>query len=166
MQNFSAGKGQINEIGRFISHVFSRKLHNYRGVATGEKVGGGGDIALSLQFSNQARSNSFSFKHQRYCFLRVFRNYADRKSNNFYRVCYNFWTTYGVVFIFSNYIREKITPRWTFWKSSILTAEPSGKLLIVDHPKENHNEQEFKRQIIGGILDLLKKSAKTIEAFI
>ena len=28
-----------------------------------------------LQFLNQKRSNSFSFKHQRYCFWRVLRNY-------------------------------------------------------------------------------------------
>ena len=32
-----------------------------------------------LQFPNQTRSNSFSFKHQGYCFLRVFRNYADQR---------------------------------------------------------------------------------------
>ena len=31
------------------------------------------------------------------------------------------------------------------------------------HPKEDHNQQEFKRQIKGEILDLLKKSSKKRE---
>ena len=34
------------------------------------------------------------------------------------------------------------------------------------HPKEDYNEREFKPWIIGEILDLPKKSAKTKEAFI
>ena len=34
------------------------------------------------------------------------------------------------------------------------------------NPKEDYNEREFKRQIIYGILDLLKKSSKTREAAI
>ena len=34
----------------------------------------------------------------------------------------------------------------------------------LDHPKEDHNEQEFKRLIINGILDQLDKSLKTREA--
>ena len=46
----------------------------------------------------------------------------------------------------------------------MLNAGPSEKFLIVDHLKENHNEQGLKRYIIGGILDLLKKSSKTREA--
>ena len=33
--------------------------------------------------------------------------------------------------------------------------------LIVDHPKEEHNERGFKRLIIGGILEQLEKSSKT-----
>ena len=37
-----------------------------------------------FQFPNQARSNSFSFKHQGYSFLRVFRNYTDQKFHDFY----------------------------------------------------------------------------------
>ena len=28
-------------------------------------------------------------------FLPVFRNYADQKFHDFYRLCYNFWTIYG-----------------------------------------------------------------------
>ena len=34
----------------------------------------------------------------------------------------------------------------------------------MDHLKEDHKEQEFKPKIIGGILDLPKKSSKTREA--
>ena len=40
----------------------------------------------------------------------------------------------------------------------MFNAGHSKKFLIEDHLEENHNEQELKRQIIGGILDLLKKS--------
>ena len=36
----------------------------------------------------------------------------------------------------------------------------------MDHPKEDHSEQELKHQIIDGILGLPKKSFKTREAFI
>ena len=34
----------------------------------------------------------------------------------------------------------------------------------MDYPKEDHNERKFKHLIIGGILDLLKKSSNTREA--
>ena len=34
----------------------------------------------------------------------------------------------------------------------------------MDHPKEDHNEREFKHLIIGRILDLLEKYSKTREA--
>ena len=53
MQSFSAEKGPINEIGRFISHAFSRKLHNYRGAATGEKVGGKGTQTSHFNFQTK-----------------------------------------------------------------------------------------------------------------
>ena len=36
----------------------------------------------------------------------------------------------------------------------------------MDHPKEDHNEREFKPLIIGEILELPKKSSKTREASI
>ena len=49
----------------------------------------------SLQFLNQTRLNSFIFKHQGYCFLRVFRNKTDKKFHGFYCLYYNFWTIYG-----------------------------------------------------------------------
>ena len=63
------------------------------------------------------------------------------------------------LFIFSNYIGEidhftldilkgSDTYRWTSRK----------KFSVVDHPKEDHNEREFKRLIIGRILDQLEKS--------
>ena len=47
-----------------------------------------------LEFPSQTRSNSFSFKYQRYCFIQVLKNYTDRKFHDFYRVCYNFWAIY------------------------------------------------------------------------
>ena len=83
-----------------------------------------------LQFPNQTRSNSFSFKHQRYCFLRVFRNHMDQKFQDFYHVCYNFWTIYIDFSFFSNYIGEidhfildllkwSDTQAWTYWKVSL-----------------------------------------------
>ena len=62
--------------------------YNSRGVAAGKP--GGHAYPLAPQ-----KSNSFSFKHQEYCFLRVFTNYTDQKWHNFYRVGYKFWTTYS-----------------------------------------------------------------------
>ena len=35
-------------------------------------------ISLQLQFPNQAKSKNFSFNHQRYWSLRMFRNYTDQ----------------------------------------------------------------------------------------
>ena len=52
------------------------------------------------------RSNSFSFKHQKYCFLRALRNYMDHKFHDFHRVCYNFWTIYSDFSFFSKYTGE------------------------------------------------------------
>ena len=37
----------------------------------------------------------------------------------------------------------QITSHWTFWKVPILNAGPFEKFLIVDHPKEDHNERGF-----------------------
>ena len=54
-----------------------------------------GAMVPPLQFPNQKMSKSFSFKHQGYCFIRMFRNYMNQKFHNFYRQCYNFWTIYG-----------------------------------------------------------------------
>ena len=68
----------------------------------GAGAGRGSCLPPPLQFLNQRRSKSFSFKYQGYCFLRVFRNYSDQKFQNFYRVCYNFWTIYSS-FSFFNY---------------------------------------------------------------
>ena len=47
---------------------------------------------------------------------------------------------------------------------TIFNAGSFGKLLIVDHLKEDHNERDFIHLIIVGIMDLLKKSSKTREA--
>ena len=45
-------------------------------------------------------------------------------------------------------------------QNPIVYDGPTEKFLIGDHPKEDHNEREFK-QIIDRILDVLKKSSKT-----
>ena len=76
---------------------------------------------LPLQFPNQIRSNSFSFKHQGYCFLRVLRNYTDRKFHGFYPVCYNFWIIYGGFSFFLTTQGKQIASR------PILNAGPSEK---------------------------------------
>ena len=75
-----------------MSEVFQAKLYckMCRGVAN--RGGIRGAMAPSLRFPNQIRSCSFSFKHQRYCFLWLFRNYTDQKFHDFYQVCSNFWT--------------------------------------------------------------------------
>ena len=49
------------------------------------------------------------------------------------------------LFILSNYIREIDHFTHDLPKRSILNAGPSEKFLIVDHPKEDHSEQKFKR---------------------
>ena len=53
-----------------------------------------------------------------------------------------------------------------FWKGPTLNTGPSKEFLIADHPKEDHNEREFKRYIIDEILERQKKSFKTREASI
>ena len=105
----------------------------------------------------------FSFKHQGYFFLRVFRNYSDQKISRFYRARYNSWIIYSGISFFLTTQGKQITSRWTFGKGPVLNHGPSEKFLIVGHPKEDLNEREFKRQIIGRILDVLKKSSKTRE---
>ena len=55
--------------------------------------------AHTLQFPNQTRSKNFSFKHQRYCFLRMFRNYTDQNFHKLYHVYYNIWTIYWGFFL-------------------------------------------------------------------
>ena len=66
-----------------------------------------------LQFPNQKRSNSFSFKHQGYCFLRLFRDCMDQKFLDFYRVCCKSWTIYGSFSFFLTTQEKQITSRWT-----------------------------------------------------
>ena len=65
-----------------------------RGVATE----GARAMVSPLQFPNQTRSNSFSFKRQGYCFLWVLRKYTDQKTHDFYSACENFWITYSRFF--------------------------------------------------------------------
>ena len=63
-------------------------------------LGGGGGVArshgspTSISELNKVQKH-FSFKHQEYCFLQVFRKYTDQKFHDFSRVCYIFWTIYG-----------------------------------------------------------------------
>ena len=52
------------------------------------------DMVMLPKFGN-SRSNSLSFKHKRYCFLWVFRNYTDKKFSDFYCVCHYFGTIWG-----------------------------------------------------------------------
>ena len=79
----------------YVKHILDRD------VATGGSGEQGGH-AHHLHFNFQTRCNSFSFKHQRYCFLRVFRNYADQKLHDIYRLCYKLQR----LSIISNYIGE------------------------------------------------------------
>ena len=66
-----------------------------------QPLGGLGAMAmpplLPLQFLNQTRSNSFSFKHQRFCNLWVFKNY---KNQEFFIVYAAIFGQYGANFIF------------------------------------------------------------------
>ena len=83
---------------------------NNRGIATG----GSGSMVPLLQFSNQTRFTSFSFKHQIYCFLWVSRNYTGLKFQDFYRVCYNNWKIYvGSLYLITTQ-EKQITSRWIF----------------------------------------------------
>ena len=60
-------------------------------------------------------------------------------------------------FRFSNYLEEiDHFALHLLKKSVILKARVSEKLLFVDHPKEEHNEREFKPLIIGIIMNLSK----------
>ena len=75
----------------FALEVFKSLMHiNPEFRETYPLRGPGGHGLPPIQFLNQTRSNSFSFKHKGYCFLWVFRNYSDQKFNDFYRECYNF----------------------------------------------------------------------------
>ena len=73
----------------------------------------------TLQFSNQTRSKTFSFKHQGYCLLQMFRNYTDQKFPNF--IVYI--TIFGqLIFSFSKYIREIEHFTLDCWRGPILNA--------------------------------------------
>ena len=75
-----------------------------RYIATGEGGGQGGH-ALPLQFPSQTRFNSFSFKHQRYCFLWVSEIIWTRNLTIF-TVSATIFGQFRGLFIFSNYIGE------------------------------------------------------------
>ena len=70
------------------------------------------------------------------------------------------------VFIFSNYIMEIHHRIGPFEKVQLLMPDFLKSFSLWTIRKKEHNEREFKRQIIYGILGLLKKSSKTREAFI
>ena len=137
--------------------LFSRSVATVRGVA--KRGAMPPPPPPQIQFPYQTRSTNFSFLHQEYCFLPMFRNYTDQKFHNIYRVCYNFWTIYGSISFFLTTMGKQITSRWTFYKGPILNARASEKFLFVDHLKQYHNEGEFKSEIIGEILDLPKNTA-------
>ena len=59
-----------------LCYAFKRKQNFLQGRSHWEEQGA---MALSLQFPNQTRSNSFSLKYQEHCFLPMFRNYTDQK---------------------------------------------------------------------------------------
>ena len=112
-------------------------LHVYWGVAT---EGARGPWQFPLQFPNQTRSNSFSFKHQGYCFLRVFRNFTIF---TVYTTIFGQFTAAFHFFILRRGNRS--LPIAPSGKVRCVTLDLLKKFLIVDHPKEGHNELEFKR---------------------
>ena len=72
---------------------------------------GEGSRVAPFNFQTKTRSTNFSFKHQGYCFLPMFRNYTDRN--------FAIFTVYATIFgklwrlfIFSNYLGE--IDRFTF----------------------------------------------------
>ena len=125
--------------------LIRHQTHAYRDVATewwGGWEGRGEHIPPlpPLQFLSPKRSHSFSFKHQKYCFLRVLLNYMDQKFHYFHRACYKFWTIYSDFSYFLTTQVKQITSRWTFSKGLILKAGPSENFLIMDYLKDDHNE--------------------------
>ena len=56
------------------------------------------------------------------------------------------------------------TIHWAKLCSDLCAQKARNKKCMKINPKEDHNEREFKRQIIYWILDLLKKPSKTREA--
>ena len=105
---------------------------------------------------NQIRSKNISFKHQGYCFLRMFRNYTDQKFHNFYRVCYNFWTIYGGIFY--NYIGEKDHVTLDLLKR-VNTLDLLKKFFLWVIRKSLFYLFLFQPLIIGKIMDLPKNTA-------
>ena len=116
--------------------------------------------------SEPNKVQKFQFQTSRILLFRMFGNNKNQKCHNFYRLCYNFWKIYGSFSFFLARQGKQITSHWTLPKGPIRNVDPSEKFLFVEHPKENHNEREFKRQIIGEILDQPRKSSKTREASI
>ena len=120
-------------------------------------MGGRGQEGHGPHFNFQTRQGSTVSVSN----VRAFRNYMDEKFHDFYHVCYNFWAIYGSFHFFLTTWGKQITSCWTFWKGPILSAGPSAKVLIVDHPKEDYIEREFKCFNLGRILNLLKSSSET-----
>ena len=99
-----------------------------RGVATGGGGGQGRGLCPStphpLQFPNQKRSNSFSFKHQGYLFLRVVQKLYEPEVSRFLPCMLQFLGNLRRHFIFSSLNRSldlfkrSNTKLWTFWKVS------------------------------------------------
>ena len=71
-----------------------------RGVTTGGE--GEGGWGPQLQYPNPRRSNSFSFKHQRYCFLRGVQKLYGPETLRFLPCMLQFLDNIRRLFIFSN----------------------------------------------------------------
>ena len=107
------------------------QLMIFQGCSLCRKGEGGGG-----RFLNQTRRpNSFSLKHQGYCFLREFRNST-------------MFTVYATIFekftAASHCLTtqgNQITLRWNFSKGPILSVELYEKFHIVYDLKKDHNDQ-------------------------
>ena len=93
-------------------HAFEIFLRIYPFLGARRLGGGGGRVPTQrvhgppLQFPNQLKSISFSFKHQGYFFLHVFRDYTDQQISRFLLCMLQFLDNLRRHFIFSNYIWE------------------------------------------------------------
>ena len=121
------------------------------GVASG---GGQGGHGLPTSTSEPKKVQQFQFQTSGLLLFMGVQKLYRPEISWFLPCMLQFLDNLWQVFIFSNDIREK---------GLTLNAGPSEKFLIVDHPKEGHNEWEFKHLIIGRILDLLEESSITRE---
>ena len=86
--------------------------------------------------------------------VQQFRNGVQKRCSEIIRTRnFTIFTAYATIFgqfttschFFLITLGKYVTSCWTFWKGSLFNPGPSEKFLIVGHPKEDHNEWEFKR---------------------